>query len=105
MSGITSIYVTFANLQEAKKIIKILLEKKLIACANLFDNASSLYLWEGKLETSNEVIGFLKTQKKNFSIISDLITKHHSYDCPCILQLKIIGGNDVYLQWLKDNTI
>jgi periplasmic divalent cation tolerance protein len=45
-------YVTASNREEASKLSAILVEKKLIACCNIFDNVTSVYEWQGKMENS-----------------------------------------------------
>ena len=83
-----SIYVTCKDKKEAEKLAKILLEKKLIACANIHP-ISSLYRWKGKIEHSKEYAMILKTKKNMFDEIKDEIKKNHSYDVPCICSWNI----------------
>lgn len=103
MTKICSVYTTFSDKSEAKKIITSLLSKKLIACANIFDNISSMYEWKGEVEMSNEVVAFLKTKEENFNKVCDFIKSQHSYDCPCILQFSLTDGNQEYITWVRNN--
>ncbi|MGM5484800.1 MAG: divalent-cation tolerance protein CutA [Nanobdellota archaeon] len=93
-----SVYVTFRDREEADRIIKLLLDDNLIACANVF-NIDSIYKWKGKVAKEGEVAAFLKTVKRNFGKIEELIKKHHSYDVPCILRFNIEGNAD-YTEWI-----
>jgi len=43
------VYTTFPNMEEAKKVCKILLDKKLVGCVNLREHLA-MYWWEGKIE-------------------------------------------------------
>ena len=70
--GFIIIYVTYKNLEEAERIVKHLLEEKLIACANLFP-IKSLYLWKGKIEDNNEIVSILKSKKENLEKIAKFI--------------------------------
>ena len=45
-----AIYSTFDNLDEAKAIGRLLIEKKLVACVNLIHDVHSIYRWKGKIE-------------------------------------------------------
>lgn len=93
------VYVTTVDEEEASKIAKHLLNKKLIACANFFP-MKSVYNWEGKVNEDNEVVLLLKTIEEKFSILKEEIKKIHSYDTPCIAKIPV-SFNEEYSEWLK----
>ncbi|WP_297898843.1 divalent-cation tolerance protein CutA [Methanobrevibacter sp.] len=96
------IYVTTSNEEEAIKIGKLVVEKRLAACSNIVSNMKSIYWWEGNLEEDNEAILLLKTIEKNVDEIIDFIKGIHSYDNPCILAIPISNVSKNYLKWVKD---
>jgi len=96
-------YIVCKNKPEAKKIGKVLLQERLVACVNIFDNMQSMYWWEGKIEEANETVLIAKTTKKLFKKLSSTVKSLHSYSCPCILQIPITGGNKEYVDWLMKN--
>ncbi len=98
------IFWTCGNREEAKKIIHLLLEKRLIACASIVPEVESIYRWEGKIEEAKEVKVILKTQAKWFEPICALILKHGSYEVPEISQVDVAAGNPRYLSWVVDET-
>ena len=67
-------YITCANTKEAKKISSVLVKKKLIACANIFNNIQSVFSWKNKVNFSKEVIIMGKTTKKRQTKICLLYT-------------------------------
>ncbi len=93
------IYVTAPTAEEAKKISKQLLERKLIACANIFP-IQSMYWWENKINEDDEFVIIIKTVKKNYQKIKEEIEKNHSYSVPCISEIKV-SPNEKYQQWLN----
>src|SRR3989344_5163096 len=95
----TLIYITCKNHMEAEKISRHLLEKRLIACANLH-SIRSLYRWQGKIHDENEVVIMAKTLKKNWKKIKEEVKKMHSYDVPCILKIDA-EANESYGKWVK----
>lgn len=95
------IYVTTNSLNEAKKISEELLKKKLIACANIIPNMTSLFFWNKKINKENEIILLLKTTEDKFTTIENIITSFHTYEVPCILAFSIINGNKNFLDWIK----
>ena len=95
-----ALYIPCKDKEEARRISMELLKKKLIACSNIIP-ATSIYLWEGKIEESDEQIIIAKTLKEKYDAIEKEVALLHSYDCPCITALKIEKINKKYLDWLK----
>ena len=65
------VIMTAPNKQEARKIVRTLLEERLIACANILDPVSSLFWWKGKIEEENEGLVFMKSHEKLFKKLSN----------------------------------
>lgn len=91
---------TFGSEEEAVKVSKILLEEKAAACCQLTGGVKSLYMWKGKIESSQEVILFVKTKMYLADRVEELILKNHSYQTPEIIQVNIDDGNIEYLNWI-----
>ena len=99
------IFWTCRDVPEAKRIIRALLDQRLIACATLFAEVESLYRWEGQIEESREVKAILKTSAPHFDKIKKYIISHCSYQVPEIVQVSIVQGNASYLSWILQETI
>lgn len=104
-STITLLYVTCSNIEEAELIASTLLEKRLIACANILSGMQSLYRWEGKVEQSTETVMIVKTTQDNASATHNAIVELHSYECPCILEIPVSGGHEPFLTWLQEQSL
>ena len=104
MSTVALFYTTFSSKEEALIVTKALLEKKLIACANIMAESTSIYRWKDKVETTKEVPTLLKSKTENRAAIEDCVTELHSYDVPCIIELKVENGNKDFLEWIKKET-
>ena len=98
------VYMTAGSIEEAKSIGQILVVQNLAACVNLFKNMTSIYKWEEKLEESQKIILIAKTRKTLMQQLIETVNRYHSYDCPCILELPIQGGNPDFLSWIKSQT-
>jgi periplasmic divalent cation tolerance protein len=96
------VFVTAGNREEAVKIVRTLLEEKLIACGNIVDPVSSLFWWQGEIEEEKEALVIMKSHEKLFKKLSKRVTELHSYDVPEILALPIVDGSPSYLDWLKN---
>ena len=98
------VYMTAGSIKEAKKISKILVKQNFAACINILERMTSVYKWEDKLEEGQEVIMIAKTRKKLMPKLIETVNSHHSYDCPCIIDLQINGGNPEFLSWIERET-
>lgn len=97
------IFWSASNEEEARKVIHLLIDEKLIACASIIPNIRSIYRWEGKIEESIEVKVILKTKQGHFHSISEKIRDHCSYDVPEITQIDISIVAPSYFSWLSKN--
>lgn len=94
------VLVTVPDLKTARALAKAALAAKLIACANLVPKIESHYWWQGKLESSAEILLVLKTTKSKLAALEKLILAKHPYDTPEFLVLPVAAGSRKYLDWL-----
>jgi periplasmic divalent cation tolerance protein len=97
------ITATFPDEDSAKSTAKLLVERRLAACAQLFP-IESIYSWQGKICDENEVMLLIKSRTALFGEIAATIKENHSYEVPEIVQIPLTGGWPDYLQWLEDST-
>ena len=95
------IETTFSKISKAKKLAKILLEKKLTTCVQ-FIPINSMYIWQEKIQNAKEILLAIKTKEEFFQEISHLIKNNHEYELPEIISRKI-SAKDEYLRWLEVN--
>lgn len=93
--------VTCASWQEAQAIADVLLEKRLIACAE-FMEIKSKYRWHGKLEQAAEVKLIMATIADNFKKVEAEISKLHSYDTFVMYAVEATHIAGRAAQWLED---
>ncbi len=98
------VYMTSGSLEEARNIGQKLVEKNLAACVNLIENMTSIYKWEDKLEEGQEVVMIAKTRNILMPKLIEAVKKHHGYECPCILELPMQGGNQDFLNRFMGET-
>ena len=103
-SDLSFIYITCPDMSTAEEIASTLVEEELIACANMIPNMVSVYKWEGRVETTEEVSLILKTQSDLFVTIEERIRDLHPYECPCVVELPIQDGSSEFLQWIREQT-
>jgi periplasmic divalent cation tolerance protein len=97
------VLMTAGNKTEAEQISHALLERKLIACANIVGPVSSHYRWNGKIEAAEEYLALMKSRTDLFSELSAAIKLLHSYEVPEIIALPMSAGSEAYFAWLANS--
>jgi len=101
--GYSLVYTTAKDKEQARKLGRILIKEKLVACINFFP-INAMYPWKGKIEEENEVGMLLKTRGKLVNKVIKRIKELHSYDVPCIISLPVMKGNKDFFKWIKQET-
>lgn len=100
---LVSVYVTAPDVETAKRLARELLDRRLVACANLWPIAS-LYRWEGAIQEDAEVALLLKTRAALVADVERAVRAAHRYDVPCVVAWPIVGGSAPYLDWVATET-
>ena len=95
------VYSFYPKLNQAKKIAKLVIKKKLAACVNINKNISSLYIWKNKMFDHNEVELSFKTNDKKVKKLISFLELNHPYECPAIMAFPIQKTNNKFLNWVK----
>lgn len=103
MSAIV-VYITAQDKAQAERLAMSLLEARLIACANIIEQVTSLYRWQGRIERGSECVLIAKTVEAHATAVIDAVKSMHSYDCPCVVALPIAAGNPAFLEWIAAET-
>ena len=99
------IHVACGSRTEAEKIAGTLVGERLIACAQISGPVTSVYRWEGKVETAEEWMCTMKTTSKHYESVESKVHELHSYDTPEIIATRIETGSSTYLEWIDETTI
>ena len=103
IAQLSLIYTTFSSEADAIKVTRELLEKRLIACVNVFGNMKSICFWKGNLEESQEVAVFLKTTTENIPAVITMLEDLHPYELPVILEIPVRFGAEPFSKWIQDS--
>ncbi len=82
-------------------IAKVLVEKRLAACVQISGPVESVYVWDGKLETSEEWLLVAKTSQDLFQQVSAQIQLMHPYQVPEIVAVPILEMSQEYKTWME----
>ena len=99
----TIIISTYPNKKSILKIANELVKNKTVACVN-FSKISSIYSWNGKIESTSEYLAIFKTLTKNKVLLKKKIKETHPYDVPEIAEIDVTSIDKSYLNWLIEST-
>jgi periplasmic divalent cation tolerance protein len=105
MSEFVFVYSTFPDQNSALDVAEHLVREKLAACANLSAPITSVYEWEGKLETAREIAALFKTRRSLAEPLIAAARARHPYSVPCFVVLPIETGSSDYLNWVRAQTL
>ena len=93
-------YLTCESNDEADKISKALLEKRLIACAKKFPVESNFW-WKEKLDSAKEIVVMLESIEENFTKIEEVVNQFSSYETPLLFSIPVSKTTKGVEEWLK----
>jgi periplasmic divalent cation tolerance protein len=99
MPKMLMVYITFPSKKDAEKIAKMLLERKIAVCCNIF-SIKSLYWWKGKIENTREAVMIAKTLKSKANKLINFVKNNHPYTVPFIGVINV-EANKEYFNWAK----
>ena len=94
------VYVTMPSRQVAQDIATVLVEEKLVACANIMPAMTSVYRWNEAIEQTDEVPVLLKTRAALFDSVAARIKALHPYEIPCIEALPVGQASPDFASWV-----
>jgi periplasmic divalent cation tolerance protein len=101
MTDYIQVITTTATHDEAEIIGRALVEEHLAACSQILGPITSIYRWEGQIETSQEYQCWAKSRRELYGQIEAAIRRLHPYKVPEILAIPIAAGSESYLKWLE----
>lgn len=100
MTEMLLVFTTFSTEEEAARVVRTLVEERLVACGNLLP-ARSLYRWEGKIADEHEVVAILKSRKQDWAALMSRLHELHSFTTPECIAVRIAAGAPKYMAWLE----
>ena len=102
--SLSLVYMTAGSPEEADVLARMLVERRLAACANVIDGMRSVYWWEGTIEEGREAMLVAKTRTDLVDELTRAVKAIHSYEVPCVVAVPLEGGNPDFLNWIYDET-
>ena len=99
------IVTNFPEKKQAVTFAKKIVDDRLAACVNILSTCTSVYSWQGKTESTEEIPVLIKTQKQHYTNVEKVITAIHPYELPEIIAVSLDGGLPAYLRWIAHTTL
>ncbi|MBM4207366.1 MAG: divalent-cation tolerance protein CutA [Gammaproteobacteria bacterium] len=101
MTNAHVIFCTCPDQATAEKIAHALVEKQLAACVNILPHVTSVYQWQGQVESAAEYLLMIKSPVQSYTAIETAIRSLHPYELPEIIALSIAQGLPEYINWIQ----
>jgi len=89
---------------EAERLGRVMVERRLAACAQIVGPVTSTYWWKGSMETAEEWMTVMKTTDEQSAQLIAAMKAEHSYETPDIVAVSIVAGLAEYLNWIAEET-
>lgn len=103
MSGRIVALSTVATAEDAERLARELVERRLAACVNVVAGVVSHYRWKGGLQRDEEQLLVIKTRAERLEALQAAIVELHPYEVPELVAFEIAAGHPPYLDWLDEN--
>ncbi len=98
-----AVVTTVGSVDEARRIARALVERRLAACAQI-SAVESFYVWDGAVQNENEFRVLFKTTLDQYDSIERAIRELHSYELPAIHAIAIEPVYAPYAAWIQGNS-
>lgn len=96
------VMTTCGSSEEAERVARLLLERRLAACVNIGGPVRSLYRWKGTVEDAAEWTLTLKSRRDLFPRLREELEKAHAYEVPEVIAIPVVDGSEAYLHWMDE---
>ncbi|MBD2074976.1 divalent-cation tolerance protein CutA [Phormidium sp. FACHB-592] len=98
-----AVYTTVATQEEARRIAKALVERKLAACAQI-TAIESFYAWNGAVQHEPEWRVLFKTTAAQYATVETAVRDLHTYELPAIHAVAIEHIFAPYAAWIEEGS-
>lgn len=99
------VMTTLPDRETAKRLALLLIENGHAACVNILADCTSVYRWQGSIETASEVPLVIKTTASAYQGVEREIRSSHPYAIPEIVSVPVVSGLPAYLDWVAQQCV
>jgi periplasmic divalent cation tolerance protein len=101
-TGLRVLFTTAPDSDTAARIARALVDSHLAACVSVLSPATSVYRWQGAVETAQEWPLMIKATAARMSELKQALTRLHPYQVPELVALPVVDGLPEYIAWALD---
>lgn len=99
--GAAFIWCPFGDSESARHVASVLVEERLVACANILPGMTSVFRWEGRVTSADEIGVLFKTRADRIDQAVERLAGLHPYDTPAIAGWRAETAPEAVLEWLS----
>jgi len=96
---------TVGSAEDAERLARALVERRLAACVSVVPGVVSHYRWKGELQRAEERLLVIKTRGERMAALREALAELHPYELPELVAFEITSGSEPYLKWLDDSVL
>ncbi|MGE3771859.1 MAG: divalent-cation tolerance protein CutA [Gammaproteobacteria bacterium] len=105
MSDALVCYCTCPDEAVARRLAEGLVAAQLAACVNIVPGLTSVYRWQGEIQTGAEVLLLIKTDVAHYPALEEQLKREHPYELPELIAVPLATGSRPYLEWLHRSLV
>ena len=94
---------TVGTAEDAERIARALVERRLAACVNVVPKVVSVYRWKGEVSRDEELLLVIKTRRERLEALREALVGMHPYEVPELVALPVEAGHEPYLAWVDES--
>ena len=105
-SSISSLAIVLTTLPaeaDAAPLARTLVDERLAACVNVIGPMTSIYRWQGQVESEREQQLIIKTHAERVPALEVRLRELHPYELPEFIVIAVGGGSAAYLAWIGES--
>jgi periplasmic divalent cation tolerance protein len=88
--------------EDAERLGRVLVERRLAACVQIGAGIRSVYPWEGRVEVAEQVPLSIKTTESRLEALKEALNALHPYEVPQLVVLPVQDGLRAYFDWARE---
>jgi uncharacterized protein involved in tolerance to divalent cations len=96
------VFSTVGSAEDAERIARTLVDRRLCACVNIVPGVVSIYRFKGEVERDEEHLLVIKTRSDRFETLREALVSLHPYEVPEAIAVPVEAGHGPYLAWLDE---
>lgn len=101
---IVLVFTAVPDLNVGERLVKDLVDERVIACGSVLGEMTSIYRWGGEVRREGERLVILKTRRERVPELFARVTELHPYEVPELVALRAEAVAEAYARWLREET-